>query len=68
MYKTALVISTHLVLTMPVSVVLSLGTGVVTVSFPLQRKDSKAVLYGDIFEQFVVCSAQHPKFPMINML
>lgn len=68
MYQTVLVIPSHLVFTTPVSVMLGLGTEVVTISFSLQRKDSKAVLSGDTFEQFAVHTAQHPKMLRINML
>lgn len=46
---------------------LGLGTGVLAISFSLQRKDSKA-LSGDSFEWFAVHTAQHPKMPGINML
>ena len=46
---------------------LGLGTGVLAVSFSLQRKDSKA-LSGDTFERFAAHTAQHPKIPGINTL
>ena len=58
----------HLVFTLPVSVILGLGTGVVTISCPFQRKNSKAVSSGDIFEQFAVLQAQDPHILKINML
>lgn len=50
------------------SVILDLGTGGVTISFSPQRKDSKAALSEEIFEQCAVCTAQHLESLSINTL
>lgn len=68
MHKTVLVLTAHLIFTMPCSGISDLGTGVVTISFSPHRKDSKAALSEEIFEWCALGTAQHPQALSISKL